>query len=107
MRDQDNGNRLQRRLRRIAHHLHPVVTIGEAGVSAAEVAETNRALSDHELIKVRIHGDSREDRAALSKALAAECEATTIQRIGKVVVLYRANPEPNPQLSNVLRYERG
>lgn len=107
MSDQTNQpNTMRRRLRRIAHHLSPVVTVGEAGVSAAVVAETNRALRDHELIKVRIHSHAREDRAELGQMLADQCGATPVQTIGKVLVLYRANPEPNPNLSNVLRFDR-
>ena len=95
---------LLRRLRRIAHHLNPVVSIGDAGLSDAVAAETERALRDHELIKIRIHSESREDRKLLSDALAERCEAFIVQSIGKVVVLYKDNPEPNPNLSNVLRH---
>jgi RNA-binding protein len=98
------GNAERRRLRRIAHHLEPVVSIGDAGVSDAVIAETNRALADHELIKVKIHGDSREARGELAAALAASCGAEQVQNIGKVLVLYRANPEPDPKLSNLLRF---
>lgn len=99
------GSAERRRLRRIAHHLDPVVSIGEAGVSEAVIAETNRALSDHELIKVKIHGESRDARGELAAALAAGCGAEQIQSIGKVLVLYRANPEPDPNLSNLLRFK--
>ena len=95
---------LLRRLRRIAHHLNPVVSIGDAGLSDAVAAETDRALHDHELIKVRIHGESREDRKAVSEALAQRCDAFIVQSIGKVVTLYKDNPKPNPNLSNVLRH---
>lgn len=93
-----------RQLKRIAHHLDPVVTIGDQGVSEALVAETERALTDHELIKVRIHAGDREERRALADALADACGATVIQRIGKVTVLFRRNPEPNPKLSNLTRF---
>jgi RNA-binding protein len=98
---------LLRRLRRIAHHLNPVVSIGDAGLSDAVAAETERALHDHELIKVRIHSESRQDRKLLSEALAQRCEAFVVQSIGKVVVLYKQNPQPNPNLSNVLRHTLG
>ncbi|MCU0974246.1 MAG: ribosome assembly RNA-binding protein YhbY [Burkholderiales bacterium] len=94
----------RKRLRQIAHHLHPVVTVGEQGVSDALVAETERALSDHELIKVKVHSTDREERAEAAEALAAACNATIVQTIGKIVVLYRRNPEATPRLSNLARF---
>ena len=91
-------------LRRIAHHLHPVVMIGDGGVSEAVIAETHRALDDHELIKVKVNAMDREDRTALTDALAEACQAEVVQRIGKVAVLFRKNPEPKPELSNLSRH---
>ena len=96
----------RKRFRQIAHHLHPVVIIGEAGVSEAVVAETDRALADHELIKVKISAEDREDRQLLGEALAEACRAEVVQRIGKVLVLYRKNPEAKASLSNVQRAGR-
>ena len=93
-----------RRLRRIAHHLNPVVSIGDAGLTDAVATETERALHDHELIKVKIHSESREERKTFGEELAERCNAQIIQSIGKVVILYKDNPEPNPNLSNVLRH---
>jgi RNA-binding protein len=93
----------RRELKRIAHHLEPVVLVGDQGVSDAVIAETRRALDDHELIKVRIQA-GRGDRAALADQLAAACDAAVIQSIGKVTVLFRRNPEPNPRLSNLARF---
>ncbi len=91
-------------LRRIAHHLHPVVMIGDAGVSESVIAETNRALDDHELIKVKVNAMERDDRNQLIDALAGACGAAAVQRIGKIVVLYRKNPEAKPALSNLTRH---
>ena len=93
-----------RRLRRIAHHLNPVVSIGDSGLTDAVVAETERALRDHELIKVKIHSESRDERKAFCTDLAERCSAQIVQSIGKIVILYKDNPEPNPNLSNVLRH---
>ena len=92
------------RLKRIAHHLDPVVIVGEQGVSAAVIAETRRALDDHELIKVRIHAGDRDARQTLTRDLADGCGAEIVQHIGKVAVLYRKNPEPNHKLSNLTRF---
>lgn len=93
-----------RNLRRIAHHLDPVVLVGEQGVSDAVVTETGRALADHELIKVKIHAGDREVRRELAEALAAATDAAVVQSIGKVWVLFRRNPEPDPKLSNLTRF---
>ena len=93
----------RKNLRRIAHHLHPVVIVGDGGVSDAVIAETNRALDDHELIKVKVNTLDREDRSEMIDALIAACQAEAVQRIGKVVVLYRRNPDAKPDLSNVSR----
>ncbi len=93
----------RKRLRAIAHHLDPVVVIGDAGVSPGVVEETNRALRDHELIKIKIHAEDRDDRRALGEALCAETGAIQVQKIGKTLVIYRENPDPNPRLSNVSR----
>ncbi|MDZ7668966.1 MAG: ribosome assembly RNA-binding protein YhbY [Gammaproteobacteria bacterium] len=94
----------RRQLKRIAHHLDPVVLVGDHGVSAALIAETQRALADHELIKVRIHAADREARRAMAQSLAEACDASVIQSIGKVTVLFRKNPEPDPKLSNLVRF---
>jgi RNA-binding protein len=92
-----------RQLRQIAHHLHPVVIIGDGGASAAVIAETERALNDHELIKVRINVEDRNSRRQLSETLVNAVNAESVQAIGKVVVLFRSNPNANPQLSNLSR----
>ena len=94
-------------LKRIAHHLEPVILVGDQGISDGVIEETRRALSDHELIKVKFATDSREDRVAMADKLVSVCEAELIQRIGKTVVLYRVNPQPNIRLSNLHRYSGG
>jgi RNA-binding protein len=96
--------RQKRALRQIAHHLNPVVTIAEKGISERLQDETERALTDHELIKVRVSIDDRSTRRTLGTELAQACQAQIVQVIGKIFVLYRANPEANPKLSNVARF---
>jgi RNA-binding protein len=76
-----------------AHALEPVVHVGHAGVSDRVVAEVDRALAAHELIKVRIGGDDREARAAVAEAIAQRTDATVVYRVGKVVVLWRPQLE--------------
>jgi RNA-binding protein len=77
-----------------AHALEPVVTIGGRGLSGEVLAEIDRALRAHELIKVRAAALEREER---EQAFAAICEKTgaqAVQHIGKVLVLFRKNDEP-------------
>lgn len=96
--------RTRKQLKQIAHHLNPVVSVGDHGVSESVLAEAERALNDHELIKVRIHSGDREERVALGSELASRCSAEVVQKIGKIFVLYKPNPEPNQALSNLTRY---
>jgi putative YhbY family RNA-binding protein len=83
-------------LRARAHHLRPVVLLGSAGLTDAVVKETDRALAAHELIKVRIPGDDRDEREAICVQLADRLGAARIQAIGKLLVLYRPRPEEEP-----------
>ena len=76
-----------------AHALEPVVQLGHTGLSDAVVAEVDRALTAHQLIKVKIGGTDREARKALGDAISARTDASVVQRVGKVVVLWRPKPE--------------
>ena len=75
-----------------AHALDPVVLIGDAGLTPAVMAEIDRALTAHELIKVRVFGDDRQARLAMRDRIADELSAEPIQAIGKLLVLFRAAP---------------
>ncbi len=74
-----------------AHALEPVVHIGHGGVTDAVVAEVNRSLVAHELIKVRAGGPDRDERKAHFAAVCARTGATSVQTVGKVMVLWRPN----------------
>ena len=76
-----------------AHHLDPVVMIGNDGLTAAVKKETDAALNAHGLIKVRVLGDDREAREAIYQQLADELGAAPIQHIGKLLVLWRPRPK--------------
>lgn len=87
-------NEKQRRhLKGLAHPLKPVILMGNAGLTEAVVAETARALADHELIKVRLPGQDREARDAALAQLAERTGSNMVTRIGHVAVLYRPHPE--------------
>ncbi|GHB04079.1 ribosome assembly RNA-binding protein YhbY [Modicisalibacter luteus] len=91
--------------RSIGHHLDPVVTVSENGVSEGVMAELDRALTDHELIKIKLAVGDREIRRQVIEELAADARAEVIQIIGKMALFYRRNPKANPKLSNIQRFE--
>lgn len=76
-----------------AHALEPCVHIGQSGVTDAVVRETDRALTAHELIKVKIAAADRDNREALANDLCARTGAAAVQRVGKVQVLWRPREE--------------
>ncbi|HEY4374304.1 MAG TPA: ribosome assembly RNA-binding protein YhbY [Burkholderiales bacterium] len=76
-----------------AHHLSPVVIIGDAGLTPSVLREVNLALMSHELIKVRVAGDDREMRQEIYQTICTELNAAPVQAIGKLLVLYRPKPE--------------
>ncbi len=82
-----------RYLRGLAHPLKPVLLLGGKGVTAGILKELEQALDDHELIKVRLNGGDRTERAAQVARLVASSHAEVVQTIGHVVVLYRRNEE--------------
>ena len=75
-----------------AHALEPVVQTGASGVTDAVVAEVDRALTAHELIKVRIGGDDRERRIATGDELCTRTGAAAVHRVGKILILWRPRP---------------
>ena len=76
-----------------AHALEPRVQVGQAGMTEALAAEVDRALKAHELIKVKLLVDDRHERGTIAEALAARVDAALVQSVGKVIVLWRPNPE--------------
>lgn len=93
----------RKQLRAIGHHLSPVLMIAGSGLSDSVLAEAERALHDHELIKIRISIADRSERQLLAARLARQLGAELIQTLGHTALLFRANPKPDPRLSNRLR----
>ena len=107
----------QRKVHRAdAHHLEPVVMIGNDGLTPAVVKETDAALNAHGLINVRVLGDDRTAREAIFQSLAEQLSAAPIQHIGKLLVLWRPIPEkvkpvdedrmPGPKEVKVLKFSK-
>ncbi len=91
-------------LRGVGHQLNPVVLIGANGVTDTVIEEVSRALSDHELIKIKIPAGSGDERKACAAAIAEATGSEVIHHIGRMVLLLRANPDANPKLSNLARF---
>ncbi len=87
--------------RTIGHNLNPIVTVAGNGLSEGVVAELERALNDHELIKVKLAINDREERKELVAALIETTGALLVQEIGKVALIYRAAARPDPKKTNV------
>ena len=75
-----------------AHHLEPVVLIGDSGLTPAVLREIDVHLKTHELIKIRVHGDDREARLRMIGEISSALDASPVQHIGKVLVMYRPKP---------------
>jgi putative YhbY family RNA-binding protein len=80
-------------LRAKAHELDPIVRIGDAGLSDAVIRETDLALTAHGLIKVRVFGDDREARETIGATMCERLGCALVQSIGKLLVLWREQPE--------------
>ena len=94
----------RKRLRQIGHALNPVVMIGGQGLTENVIEEINRALNDHELIKVKIAGEDRDVRQAVIEAIVESTTAEAVQKIGKIVLLYKKAAKQNQHLSNLVRF---
>ena len=93
----------KKQYRAIAHNLNPIIIVGDNGLSEGLIEELNRALHDHELIKVKIAQRDRDERQQMIDELVKISGAELVQSIGKVIVLLKKNPKPNPKLSNLIR----
>jgi RNA-binding protein len=99
-----------------AHHLDPVVAIGNDGATEAVRREIDAALDAHGLIKVRVFSDDRAAREALLGELSVSFGAAPIQHIGKLLVLWRPHAEkakadkegrmPGPKVVKVLKFSK-
>ena len=83
-----------RQLRALAHHLRPVVMLGNKGLTEQVSNETDGALEHHELIKVRSSADGKQARRAELQQLADSTGSQLVQLIGRIGVLYREAEEP-------------
>lgn len=85
------NSHVRQQLKARAHSLKPVVFIGDKGLTDAVINEIDQALKAHELIKVKIRGQEKQDRIEIAQQLCPAVEAELIQHIGNTLVLYRQN----------------
>jgi RNA-binding protein len=92
------NERQKKHLRRLGHALHPIVNLGNSGLTDAVATEMERALTDHELVKVRARVGERQIRDTALDELATRTRSTVVQRIGNVALYFR----PHPKLSKIV-----
>lgn len=87
----------QRTLKSQAHNLKPTVFLGSKGLTQAVLQEIDQTLIAHELIKIKLRGFEREDKAEILQQICDAMKAELVQVIGHIATLYRENPEDKPQ----------
>ena len=91
----------KKQYKEVGHGLKPCVTVADKGLSESVVAEINRALNDHELIKAKIAISDRNTRKTIIEEICRDCQAELIQEIGKMALLYRASNNTKLRTSNI------
>ena len=86
-----NGSQ-KRKLKSLAHHLKPVVLIGQKGITESLLKAVDKALEDHELIKVKFI-DLKDEKIELSEKIVSDTGSSLVNMIGNIAILYRENPE--------------
>ena len=97
------SNTEKKQFRSIGHNLKPVVIIAQNGLSENVSQEIDRALKDHELIKVKVQIPDRDSKQQLIEEICKTHGAECVQTIGHIALLYRAAKKPDPRLSNLKR----
>jgi putative YhbY family RNA-binding protein len=93
----------RRELRARAHHLHPVVSVGQHGLTPQVLNEIDVALTAHALIKIRVHSDDRDAREAMLGSIAEQLHAAPVQHLGKLLVVWRERDEEDMEASKPAR----
>ncbi|NUP05343.1 MAG: ribosome assembly RNA-binding protein YhbY [Polyangiaceae bacterium] len=83
----------RRHLRSLGHTLEPVVQLGKDGIDEGVIAAVDTALTQHELIKVRVGTEAPEERHDAAEQLASETKSAVAQVLGRTILLYRKHPK--------------
>lgn len=97
------SNEQKKAYRAIGHDLNPIVTVASKGLTDAVMEELNRALDDHELIKIRVSVGDRDVKKVVIAELVKLTGAELVQQIGNTALLLRRNPKAKSNLSNLQR----
>lgn len=100
----NSAQRTRKQLRAIGHRLNPVVIVSN-GVTEGVSAEIDRALNDHELIKIRVNASDRAEKKEMIAAICRDLDAELVQLSGHVALLLRPALKPKAELSNLLRHQ--
>lgn len=92
------SNKQKQYLKGLAHSLKPVVMLGGNGLTENVIAEIDSALSHHELIKVKVPTEDREEKQELISAIVEQTRSEKLQVIGHVLIIYRPAEEPKISL---------
>jgi RNA-binding protein len=98
------SKRDSKQLRAIGHKLKPVVTVAAKGLSEQVLLEIERALGDHELIKIKLVVGDRQARLAMAEEICGSTGAELIQSMGNIILILRRSAQPDPRLSNLIRF---
>jgi RNA-binding protein len=82
-------NNQKKYLRSLAHDLKPVVMVGQHGLSDAVLAELQSSMEIHELLKIKVRAENREEKQQIIDKIVASSEAAIVQVIGGVLVIYK------------------
>ena len=80
-------------LRGLAHSRKPVVLMGNGGLTDGVLAALDEALLIHELVKVKVAAEDREERDKIIQTMLERSNAELVQRVGHIATLFRRNPE--------------
>lgn len=87
----------RRELKKLVHHLKPVVTVGQHGLTEGVFNEIDIALDSHELIKLKLSGGDRDEKKAMIKGICTKTGADFVHSIGHTAAFYRKHPK-NPKI---------
>ena len=93
----------KKQYRAIGHNLKPVVTVAQKGFTENIRKEIDRALTEHELVKIKLLTSERAGKKKLSNEICLDLHAECIQSVGNIILLYRAAKNPDNRLSNLSR----
>ncbi|MET1219897.1 MAG: ribosome assembly RNA-binding protein YhbY [Glaciecola sp.] len=88
------SNKQKQYLKGLAHSLKPVIQLGGNGFTEGVLAEIENALAHHELIKVKVPTDDREEKKLIMDAIIRETAAAKLQVIGHTLIMYKPAEEP-------------